>query len=106
MKNITYRSNYLKEENINGFQEYDLGSMNFGNYDFGAVQYYMIKEQDIGRPDIISQKLYGTTNYWWFICWWNKIGDVWNDLREGMVISYPALELVREGIKLYRKTED
>ena len=47
MKNITYRTNYVKEENLDGFQEYDLGSMEFGNYDFGAVQYYMIKVDQI-----------------------------------------------------------
>lgn len=34
MNNISYRTNYLKEENLNGFQEYDLGSMDFGNFDF------------------------------------------------------------------------
>lgn len=103
MKNITYRTNYVKEENLDGFQEYDLGSMEFGNYDFGAVQYYMIKETDVGRPDIISQKIYGTTNYWWFVCWWNKISDPWNDLRTGMVISYPSIERIREALKLYNK---
>lgn len=103
MKNITNRTNFLKEENLDGYLEYDLGSIDFGNFDFGAVQYYMVKELDIGRPDIISQKLYGTTNYWWFLMWFNKITDVWNDLREGMVISYPSLDLVREAFKLYYK---
>ena len=34
MNNITYRPNYLKEEDTEGFLEYDLGSINFGNYDF------------------------------------------------------------------------
>ena len=34
MKNISYRTNYLKEENLDGFTEYDLGSMDFGNFDF------------------------------------------------------------------------
>ncbi|MBO7526336.1 MAG: hypothetical protein J6T74_00390 [Clostridia bacterium] len=103
MKNISYRTNYLKEENLDGFNEYDLGSMEFGNFDFGSVQYYMVKDVDVGRPDILSQRFYGTTNFWWFVCWFNGISDVWNDLRVGMVIKYPAFEKVREAIKLYSK---
>ena len=42
MNNITYRPNYLKEENTEGFLEYDLGSINFGNYDFGETKSYGI----------------------------------------------------------------
>ena len=106
MKNITYRTNYLKEENIAGMLEYDLSSMDFGNYDFGSVLYYTVRELDVGRPDIISQRLYGTTNYWWFLMWFNGVSDPWNDLRDGMVLKYPALERVREGIKLYDKENE
>lgn len=103
MENITFRSNYLQEEMVDNFTQYDLGSINFGNYDFGSVRYYQLKYQDVARPDIISQRLYGTTNYWWFIMWYNGVGDVWNDLRENMVIKYPSIDRVREGIKLYYK---
>lgn len=103
MKNITYRTNYLSEEDVEGIKEYDLGSMDFGNFDFGSVLYYMVRDVDIGRPDIISQRLYGTTNYWWFLMWFNGVSDVWNDLRAGMVLKYPAIERIREGIKLYDK---
>ena len=35
--------------------------------------------------------------------WFNGVSDVWNDLRAGMVLKYPAIERIREGIKLYDK---
>ena len=82
MNNITYRPNYLKEENTEGFQEYDLGSIDFGNYDFGTTKSYMVHYYEVGRPDIISQNIYGTSNLWWFVMWYNGVSDIWNDLRK------------------------
>jgi hypothetical protein len=38
--------------------------------------------------------------------WYNGVGDVWNDLRENMMIKYPNINLVREAFKTYRKKED
>ena len=103
MNNITYRTNYLKEANVNGFNELDLGSMDFGNYDCGETKNYMVHYFEVGRPDIISQNIYGTTNLWWFVLWFNKICDVYNDLRDGMIIKYPQLEMVLQAFKLYGK---
>lgn len=105
MKNITYRSNLMDEVNITGNVEYDLGSIDFGNFEFGENSYYLVREEEVYRPDIISQRLYGTTNYWWFIMWYNGISDIWNDLRAGLVLKYPNIELVRQAIKLYTKTK-
>ena len=103
MDNITYRTNYLKEANVEGFSEYDLGSINFGNYDFGETNNYMVHYYEVGRPDIISQNIYGTTNLWWFILWFNNVSDPWNDLRDGMMIKYPQFEMVIQAFKLYKK---
>ena len=103
MNNITYRPNYLKEEDTEGFLEYDLGSINFGNYDFGETKSYMVHYYDVGRPDIISQNIYGTSNLWWFVMWYNGIGDIWNDLRDGLMLRYPQYEMVIQAFKLYKK---
>lgn len=104
MDNITYRTNFLTTNNVDGIDEKDLGSIDFGDYDFGADAYYICKQQDIGRPDIISMRIYGTTNYWWFLMRYNGISDVWNDIREGLVIKFPSYEMVREAFKTYRKS--
>lgn len=103
MNNITYRPNYLKEENTEGFQEYDLGSIDFGNYDFGTTKSYMVHYYEVGRPDIISQNIYGTSNLWWFVMWYNGVSDIWNDLRDGMMLRYPQYEMVIQSFKLYGK---
>lgn len=103
MDNITYRTNYLKEVNVNGFNELDLGSMDFGNFDFGETKNYMVHYYEVGRPDIISQNIYGTTNLWWFVLKFNNVCDAWHDLRDGMIIKYPSLDKVLEAFKLYRK---
>jgi|SRR5690554_7353315 hypothetical protein len=102
--NITTRTNFLSKNIINGKHELDLGSLDFKDFDFGDVKYYMVSEQDLCRPDLISFKIYGTSNYWWFLMWFNGISDIWNDLREDMVLKYPNIEFVRQAFKLYKKT--
>lgn len=102
MNNITYRTNYLKEETVDGFKECDLGSVDFGDYDFGETKAYMVRSHEVGRPDIISQNIYGTANLWWFVMWYNGVSDVWNDLREGVVLRFPLYDMVVQALKLYK----
>lgn len=102
MRNVASRTNFLKSNNVDGVEEFDMGSMDFGDYDFGDVQYYVVKEYEICRPDMICYRIYGTTNYWWFLMWFNGITDIWNDLREGMLLKYPSIESIREGLKYLR----
>lgn len=92
-------------ENVIGVNEYDLGSMDFKDFDFGEDKFYSCTEQDVCRPDIISYRIYGTVNYWAFLMWYNGITDIWNDIRPSMIIRYPDLELVREAHRLYAKED-
>lgn len=101
MKNITYRSNFLKTETVDGITQYDLGSMNFKDFDWGENLYYVTKEEDLGRPDIISQKIYGTVNYAWFLMKYNGICDIHYDIKLAQYIKYPSIDRVREAFKLY-----
>lgn len=103
MENITYRTNFQNTNTVEEIVEKDLSSIDFGDFDFGENFYYRVSPQDVARPDIISYKIYGTTNYWWFIMWYNGVGDVWNDLREMMVIKYPALVKIKEALRKYHK---
>ena len=103
MQNITYRTNFLRTVSVDDTVQKDLCSMDFGDFDFGDVQWYRCKDLDIGRPDRISKEIYGTSNYWWFLCWFNGISDVWNDIRENMMIKFPDVNLIKEAMKLYRK---
>ncbi len=103
MANITYRTNFLKDVEVDDIVQKDMSSMNFGDFDFGPVSYYKCTQFDIGRPDLISYKIYGTTNYWWFLMWFNGVSDAWNDIRENMLIAFPSLDMAREALKFARK---
>ncbi len=43
------------------------------------------------RPDLISWKIYGSTQYWWIIMVFNSILDP-DDIVSGTVIEYPLLD--------------
>lgn len=44
-----------------------------------------------GRPDLISHDVYGTPEYWWFICTANNIIDPFEQLKAGKTIKIPII---------------
>jgi len=42
------------------------------------------------RPDLISQKIYGSTQYWWLLMEYNNIIDI-NNIVNGTIFEYPDL---------------
>jgi hypothetical protein len=46
-----------------------------------------------GRPDLISYKLYNSTQYWWIILIYNHILDI-QELKTGYTIKYPSLNSI------------
>ncbi len=44
-----------------------------------------------GRPDLLSQAVYGTVNYWWLLCEANSIIDPFEDLVAGMQLKIPTI---------------
>ena len=85
------RENFAEKYIINNINEVDLPINNFNNFNFeGNDSYYNVTESDIQRPDLISYKIYGTTDKWWVIMKYNKISDVWNDLFVGMILEVPS----------------
>ena len=51
--------------------------------------YYRVISTDAMRPDIISYRMYGTTNYWWVICLVNAIDNPLEDLAIGILLQIP-----------------
>lgn len=45
---------------------------------------------EASRPDLISYKLYGFTQYWWVILFYNNLVDS-EDIVNGMELRYPLL---------------
>lgn len=58
-----------------------------------------IKQEDVLRPDLISQKAYSTPNLWWVIFDYNNIRDPIFDLKPGQILKIPQMERVLEAIR-------
>ena len=54
-----------------------------------APAYYRVVGGDVMRPDLISYKCYGTSDFWWVIMLVNKIDNPLVDIVEGQVLTIP-----------------
>ncbi len=52
------------------------------------------------KPDLLSYNLYGDTQYWWIILWYNYLAKP-TDLTVGLQINYPSLNSIQQ---LYTNT--
>lgn len=94
------RTKFFNKNLLNGIKENDLPFNGFDpKYFKRAKTTYMIKADDVQRPDLISYKVYGRVNYWWIIMKINKIEDVWNDLVPGRQLQIPNVNDIDEYLK-------
>ena len=85
------RINFLQLATTNdSIEEWD---MLLSNWDLFSVEspisFDTVLRSDIQRPDRLSQRIYGNVGYWWILCKFNQIDDVWNDLYVGMDLIVP-----------------
>jgi len=93
MANINKRQLVYKQEIINTNLELDYLSektIDFDSFPSGD-DYYMVKQQFIGRIDLISYDVYGTVDLWWLILLRNNIIDPINDIEVGDVLKIPSI---------------
>jgi hypothetical protein len=50
---------------------------------------YTVQDEE-GRPDLLSYRIYGDTQYWWILLYYNSIIDV-ESLTLNTIVSYPSL---------------
>jgi hypothetical protein len=55
------------------------------------VGYYVVKTDDLMRPDLISYKSYKSVKYWWLIMMVNGIHDIFEDLKVGLTLQIPNI---------------
>lgn len=70
--------------------------------EYGTI---MITNQEL-RPDLLSYRIYGDTQYWWLLLKYNNILDI-NELYNGRIIRYPSLddiEYMYERASILKKT--
>ncbi len=58
--------------------------------------FYIIKPEEENRPDIISQKFFGTPHLDWVICIFNHIKDPLKEFTAGKKIVIPSPENISE----------
>ena len=70
------------------------------------VGIYTIK-REAERPELLSYNLYGDTQYWWVIMWYNSLLKP-QDITTGLEIKYPSLSSLEQlymNASLQQKTE-
>lgn len=70
-----------------------------------CVGKYKIKREEY-RPDLLAWSIYGDTQYWWVLLWYNALTSPL-ELTMGLEISYPsltALENLYTNAALLQKT--
>jgi hypothetical protein len=81
----------MSDYDIDGILEKDLVDNNWELFEIKRpMTFFTLGRSYIGRPDLLSIKLYGKENYWYLLLKSNEeIEDVWNDLEVGKVINVP-----------------
>lgn len=59
-----------------------------------TIGYYTLRTEE-ERPDLLSYSIYGDTQYWWILLWYNHLLKP-QDLKTGMVIKYPSLSSIEQ----------
>jgi len=89
-QNKYQRTNFTEEFIFDGIIEQDLADNNWDLFEIKRpTTFFTVGRSYIGRPDLLSLKLYGKIDYWWLIAKVNNIDDFWNDINVGDVISVP-----------------
>lgn len=108
---------------VDSDERYDLAKfmeyLNGDNYDpltshfFNEIQNlkqggkYQIQGED-GRPDLLSYRIYGNTQYWWVILIYNGITE-FNNFVTGTEMKFPQLQALEDfyfSLKIKQKRQD
>lgn len=113
MKHLTNRNYLMKKEIVDNNQEFDF--LTFPDLWFNDEKKksnestYVVTDETVTRPDLISYYVYGTSSLWWLICSRNKIINPLTELTVGMVLYIPSLsdyyDFVNKNTKATKKTD-
>ena len=91
------RTNFTEEVVVDGILEQDLGDNNWDLFEVKRpMTFFTLSRSYIGRPDLLSIKLYGKQTYWWILAKANNIDDFWNDINVGEVIDVPDIRDIED----------
>ena len=72
-----------------------------------TVNFYTVR-LEAGRPDLLSNSIYGATQYWWILMHYNHMIKP-QDIKVGMSVRYPSLSAIEQlyrDLSLRHKTEN
>ena len=97
------RTRFYKKVVVDGVEQLDFLYNNLSKLDVKRdVGYYRTDSIDRKRPDIISEKNYGTVYFWWVILVVNGIEDPFFDTQIGIVLKIPSTIDLHNFSKKYR----
>jgi len=87
------RTNFIfQDTNADDVIEYDLIQSNWDLFEIkDNITFDTVKYGDVSRPDIMSYRIYGSSEYWWILCKFNQIDDIWNDMYVGQDLIIPSI---------------
>lgn len=74
---------YYTEKKLLTFKTYKKSQNEGSQFDISNTKYYVVTSGTEYRPDLVSQKVYGTPDFWWRIMEQNKIKDIF-DFKAGL----------------------
>lgn len=96
------RTRFYNEVEVNGIDEIDFLYNNLSKFSPKyRVAYFKVKEVDLQRPDLISDKVYGTVKYWWLILSFNGIQNPFTDIQIGDLLKMPNILDIYDFYKRY-----
>jgi hypothetical protein len=79
----------INVENVNKAFPLMLDNIKFTNEDIRF--FYIVDQNEEGRIDLISNKVYGNTKLWWAIALANLIEDLMISPKAGDILKIPSL---------------
>lgn len=84
------RTDFYNKVTVNDIEEYDYLYNNISKLTLTyPVSYYRIQENDLMRMDLISFRVYGSSEYWWIIATINGVEDLFHDMEVGQLLTIP-----------------
>lgn len=102
MRTLLNRENCLSEYIIDGVKQFDISENGMKDYDFGDYTWTTIKHNEAQRPDLLSNRIYGSDEYWWVVMQLNGFADAWNDIQPNTAVKVYNSERIKSYIQ-YRK---
>jgi hypothetical protein len=97
------RTDYYTKLTVDGVYELDFLWNSVGNFTTSyPVKYYRVKDEDQMRLDLVSYKMYGSTDFWWIIGVINNVENPLIDIVPGMLLKIPSVLDVYDFSKRFR----